>query len=179
MAPFKLKFRMGGSRSTSQETETDPPQPLLLNNVTLAINGSNTTIDSEHNTDSYSSLNNDQRALIQNNGTGEQIGIFSRFRFSLFTFISQYKSYSFVLFMFMFMFIPMFSFSFFFFFYSCCFGVSTLFSVCFYLFFTSFHVLFLNLFFLSLVILCYYIFFQSSLSSSSQIRNPKNKLLAR
>lgn len=83
MAPFKLKFRMGGSRSISQETETEQPShQLLLNNVTTtAINGSSTTIDSEHNTDSFGSLNNDQRALIQNNDTGndEQIGTFILF----------------------------------------------------------------------------------------------------
>lgn len=84
MAPFKLRFRMGGSRSTSQEADTEPPQQPLLTNITLAINGSNTTIDSDHNTDSYGSLNNDQRALIQNNSTGEQIGIFL---FVLFSFI--------------------------------------------------------------------------------------------
>lgn len=78
MAPFKLKFRMGGSRSTSQETETEQPssQQLLLSNVTMtAMNGSSTTIDSEHNTDSFGSLNNDQRALIQSNDYGNQIGI--------------------------------------------------------------------------------------------------------
>lgn len=87
MAPFKLRFRMGGSRSTSQEADAEPPQQPLLNNITLAINGSNTTIDSEHNTDSYGSLNNDQRALIQNNSTGEQIGIFFAFYFHLFFFL--------------------------------------------------------------------------------------------
>lgn len=88
MAPFKLRFRMGGSRSTSQEADSEPPQQPLLNNITLAINGSNTTIDSEHNTDSYGSLNNDQRALIQNNSTGEQIGIFLRFIFFFSIFLS-------------------------------------------------------------------------------------------
>lgn len=91
MAPFKLRFRMGGSRSTSQEADSEPPQQPLLNNITLAINGSNTTIDSEHNTDSYGSLNNDQRALIQNNSTGEQIGIFCvLFSFFPFFFLVMY-----------------------------------------------------------------------------------------
>lgn len=75
MAPFKLKFRMGSSRSTSQETDTETSggtgvqQPLLLNNsgaVITQIGDSNTTIDSEYN--SLGSINtNDQRNLLPSN----------------------------------------------------------------------------------------------------------------
>lgn len=78
MAPFKLKFRMAsGSRSVSQETESEQPsQQLLLNTVTTPISGSTTTIYSEQTTDSFGSMHNDQRALIENSGreSGEQIG---------------------------------------------------------------------------------------------------------
>lgn len=77
MAPFKLKFRMAsGSRSVSQETESEQPsQQLLLNNVTTPISGSTTTIYSEQTTDSFGSMH-DQRALIEQNNreNNEQIG---------------------------------------------------------------------------------------------------------
>lgn len=75
MAPFKLKFRMGSSRSTSQEqdnvVDTQTQTQIFLNNY-----GSNTTIDSDPNTDSLISLNNDQRALLHNSNdtTDGQIG---------------------------------------------------------------------------------------------------------
>lgn len=89
MAPFKLKFRMGGSRSTSSEHENDAVVPAatiipttnttnttnqgsqsVINSTTSLIHfGSTSTIDSDHNTDSLVSLgNNDQRALLQNCG---------------------------------------------------------------------------------------------------------------
>lgn len=95
MAPFKLKFRMGGSRSTSSEHEGDAVVPAttttsgnasiiatnttnttnqgsqsVINSTTSLIHfGSTSTIDSDHNTDSLVSLgNNDQRALLQNCG---------------------------------------------------------------------------------------------------------------
>lgn len=94
MAPFKLKFRMGGSRSTSSEHENDTVVPAattasatiipttnttnttnqgsqsVINSTTSLIHfGSTSTIDSDHNTDSLVSLgNNDQRALLQNCG---------------------------------------------------------------------------------------------------------------
>uniref|UniRef100_A0A6B2E7E3 DUF4802 domain-containing protein n=1 Tax=Phlebotomus kandelakii TaxID=1109342 RepID=A0A6B2E7E3_9DIPT len=68
MAPFKLKFRMGSSRSTSQETTTEPDvaqahqQPLLGNQPSTA---STTTID----TDSLGSLSGDSRALLHNSSS--------------------------------------------------------------------------------------------------------------
>ena len=74
MAPFRLKFRMGGSsRSTSQEQDTDTQttsssnnaQPNYLSKSASNNFGSSTTIDSEHNVDSLCS--NDQRALLPNN----------------------------------------------------------------------------------------------------------------
>ncbi|XP_063701784.1 uncharacterized protein LOC134831884 [Culicoides brevitarsis] len=97
MAPFKLKFRMGGSRSTSSEHEgdvavnhptatggggngsltisnatntTNQGSQSVINSTTSLIHfGSTSTIDSDHNTDSLVSLgNNDQRALLQNCG---------------------------------------------------------------------------------------------------------------
>lgn len=75
MAPFKLKFRMGSSRSTSQETDTEsqPAQPLLNNVTTLSIDASNTTIDSVNN--SMTSLS-DQRNLLPNNSIDKHIGNF-------------------------------------------------------------------------------------------------------
>lgn len=69
MAPFKLKFRMGGSRSTSQETETEPPALLLSNSVGASLGASNTTIDSEYN--SLGSIaSSDQRTLLPNHNMG-------------------------------------------------------------------------------------------------------------
>lgn len=65
MAPFKLKFRMGGSRSTSQETEAEPPALLLSNSV----GASNTTIDSEYNS-LGSIVSSDQRTLLPNHNIG-------------------------------------------------------------------------------------------------------------
>lgn len=98
MAPFKLKFRMGGSRSTSSEHESDPASigggggasssinttnatnqgsQSVINSTTSLIHfGSTSTIDSDHNTDSLVSLsNNDQRALLQNCGQLSQDSI--------------------------------------------------------------------------------------------------------
>lgn len=69
MAPFKLKFRMGSSRSASQEGETEILPTVthpLLGNSTGTITSSNTTIDSELN--SFGS-SNDQRNLIPTNQT--------------------------------------------------------------------------------------------------------------
>lgn len=76
MAPFKLKFRMGGgSRSTSSEHEADTnssgqgTQSVINSTTSLIHFGSTSTIDSDHNTDSLVSLgNSDQRALLQNCG---------------------------------------------------------------------------------------------------------------
>lgn len=65
MAPFKLKFRMGGSRSTSQETEAEPPALLLSNSV----GASNTTIDSEYNS-LGSIVSSDQKTLLRNHNAG-------------------------------------------------------------------------------------------------------------
>jgi hypothetical protein len=78
MAPFKLKFRMGGLRSTSQENDNDPQNNYNENltntsQTNLFQFGSNTTIDSEVITGSTGSLNNDQRALL-NNGDDGRIG---------------------------------------------------------------------------------------------------------
>ncbi|XP_055529447.1 uncharacterized protein LOC129721189 [Wyeomyia smithii] len=72
MAPFKLKFRMGSSRSTSQEqdvtidNQANQIVPNYLNSNTLGTTnfGSSTTLDSEQN-DSLVSMCNDQRALIR------------------------------------------------------------------------------------------------------------------
>lgn len=69
MAPFKLKFRMGGSRSTSQETETEPPALLLSNSVVASLGASNTTIDSEYNS-LGSIISSDQRTLLPNHNVG-------------------------------------------------------------------------------------------------------------
>ncbi|XP_059609139.1 uncharacterized protein LOC132256663 isoform X2 [Phlebotomus argentipes] len=68
MAPFKLKFRMGSSRSTSQEATAEPDvaqvhqQPLLGSQPSAA---STTTID----TDSLGSLSGDSRALLHNSSS--------------------------------------------------------------------------------------------------------------
>ncbi|KAJ6644127.1 hypothetical protein Bhyg_09093, partial [Pseudolycoriella hygida] len=69
MAPFKLKFRMGGSRSTSQETEAEPPALLLSNSVVTSLAASNTTIDSEYNS-LGSIMSSDQRTLLPNHNVG-------------------------------------------------------------------------------------------------------------
>lgn len=79
MAPFKLKFRMGSSRSTSQETETEQPttavqQPLLGNGGTASIGASTITINSENNYSLGSIGNNDQRNLISCNSNNERTG---------------------------------------------------------------------------------------------------------
>lgn len=110
MAPFKLKFRMGGSRSTSSEHEGDAVVSVasstggstivtnttnttnqgshsVINSTTSLIHfGSTSTIDSDHNTDSLVSLgNNDQRALLQNCGqtSTDSIGKCKIYTFSL------------------------------------------------------------------------------------------------
>jgi hypothetical protein len=77
MAPFKLKFRMGGLRSTSQETNDTDPQNNYNENLTnnsqtnLFQFGSSTTIDSHEVTGgSTGSLNNDQRALLHSGDDG-------------------------------------------------------------------------------------------------------------
>ncbi|XP_055690729.1 uncharacterized protein LOC129794124 isoform X1 [Lutzomyia longipalpis] len=68
MAPFKLKFRMGSSRSTSQETTAEPDvtqthqQPLLGSQPT---GSSTTTID----TVSLGSMSGDSRALLHNSAS--------------------------------------------------------------------------------------------------------------
>ncbi|GAB0090341.1 hypothetical protein DMENIID0001_050670 [Sergentomyia squamirostris] len=63
MAPFKLKFRMGSSRSTSQETPAEPDVTQTTHQASLlSSQPSTTTID----TDSLGSLSGDNRALIQN-----------------------------------------------------------------------------------------------------------------
>lgn len=82
MAPFKLKFRMGSSRSTSQEQDAEVmthSTQIVINSTTSLIKfDSTSTIDSDHNTDSLVSLNNtsDQRALLQNcsQTSNDQIG---------------------------------------------------------------------------------------------------------
>ncbi|XP_055624425.1 uncharacterized protein LOC129767482 [Toxorhynchites rutilus septentrionalis] len=84
MAPFKLRFRMGGttSRSASQEqdvvvdSQANQIIPNYLNsNTPITAYGSSTTLDSEQNNDSLVSMNNDQRALIQNrDSSDERIG---------------------------------------------------------------------------------------------------------
>lgn len=65
MAPFKLKFRMGSSRSTSQEHEPDPQvNEALLNHQTIGgIGASSSTIDSVD-CNSLVSLNNSERKLL-------------------------------------------------------------------------------------------------------------------
>lgn len=65
MAPFKLKFRMGSSRSTSQEHEPDPQvNEALLNHQTNAtIGASSSTIDSVD-CNSLVSLNTSERKLL-------------------------------------------------------------------------------------------------------------------
>lgn len=83
MAPFKLKFRMGsGSRSLSQETEEPVQQPLLTRQS--AINGSNTTLNSDYNS---MNTNNDQHILLPNKfdeETGTLLIIAFSFLFELF-----------------------------------------------------------------------------------------------
>ncbi|XP_053689311.1 uncharacterized protein LOC128738300 [Sabethes cyaneus] len=79
MAPFKLKFRMGSSRSTSQEqdiivdSQANQITPNYLNSNTLGTTsfGSNTTLDSEQN-DSLVSMCNDQRALIRDQDSPDE-----------------------------------------------------------------------------------------------------------
>ncbi|XP_075168225.1 uncharacterized protein LOC142240398 [Haematobia irritans] len=66
MAPFKLKFRMGSSRSTSQEHDPQDPQvnEALLNHQTSgAIGASSSTIDSVD-CNSLVSLNTSERKLL-------------------------------------------------------------------------------------------------------------------
>ncbi|KAI8127069.1 hypothetical protein CVS40_2698 [Lucilia cuprina] len=65
MAPFKLKFRMGSSRSTSQEHEPDPQvNEALLNHQTFGgIGASSSTIDSVD-CNSLVSLNTSERKLL-------------------------------------------------------------------------------------------------------------------
>ncbi|XP_055380029.1 GATA zinc finger domain-containing protein 14 [Condylostylus longicornis] len=80
MAPFKLKFRMGSSRSTSQEVDSDPQvnQSLLgnnnnCNNNNLDIGASNSTIDSSDCNSLISIENNDKKSLLPNT-TIEKLG---------------------------------------------------------------------------------------------------------
>ncbi|XP_013108166.2 TBC1 domain family member 5 homolog A [Stomoxys calcitrans] len=65
MAPFKLKFRMGSSRSTSQEHEPDPQvnEALLNHQTSGAIGASSSTIDSVD-CNSLVSLNASERKLL-------------------------------------------------------------------------------------------------------------------
>ncbi|KAG4073279.1 hypothetical protein HA402_008625 [Bradysia odoriphaga] len=64
---------MGGSRSTSQETEAEPPTLLLSNSVGASLGASNTTIDSEYNS-LGSIVSSDQRTLLPNhNGGGDSV----------------------------------------------------------------------------------------------------------
>lgn len=65
MAPFKLKFRKGGSRTTSQEHEPDPQvNEALLNHQTIGgIGASSSTIDSVD-CNSLVSLNTSERKLL-------------------------------------------------------------------------------------------------------------------
>lgn len=65
MAPFKLKFRMGGSRSTSQEHEPDPQvnEALLNHQIVGGIGASSSTIDSVD-CNSLVSLNTSERKLL-------------------------------------------------------------------------------------------------------------------
>lgn len=83
MAPFKLKFRMGSSRSTSQECEAEPPvQPLLGSgggggggiSTNSTITSSTATINSEFNSLGSIGSNNDQRNLIPCNSNDERTG---------------------------------------------------------------------------------------------------------
>lgn len=75
MAPFKLKFRMGSSRSTSQEHEPDPQvNEALLNHQ---IGASTSTIDSVD-CNSLQSLNTSERKLLLPNASSQAVANNSR-----------------------------------------------------------------------------------------------------
>ncbi|XP_054738933.1 putative uncharacterized protein DDB_G0286901 [Anastrepha obliqua] len=78
MAPFKLKFRMGGSRSTSQEHDPDPQvSEALLNHHqhhSTAIGASSSTIDSTDCTSLGSMGTNERRSLLPNKSNNLRLG---------------------------------------------------------------------------------------------------------
>ncbi|XP_036330214.1 TBC1 domain family member 5 homolog A isoform X1 [Rhagoletis pomonella] len=77
MAPFKLKFRMGGSRSTSQEHEADPQvNEALLNHHqhhSATIGASSSTIDSTDCTSLGSMGTNERKSLLPNKSNNLQL----------------------------------------------------------------------------------------------------------
>uniref|UniRef100_A0A1I8N9S4 Uncharacterized protein n=2 Tax=Musca domestica TaxID=7370 RepID=A0A1I8N9S4_MUSDO len=80
MAPFKLKFRMGSSRSTSQEHEPDPQvnEALLNHQTSGAIGASSSTIDSVD-CNSLVSLNTSERKLLlPNKGNSLRMGFINQ-----------------------------------------------------------------------------------------------------
>ncbi|XP_061397411.1 myb-like protein I [Musca vetustissima] len=80
MAPFKLKFRMGSSRSTSQEHEPDPQvnEALLNHQTSGAIGASSSTIDSVD-CNSLVSLNTSERKLLlPNKGNTLRMGFINQ-----------------------------------------------------------------------------------------------------
>ncbi|XP_055838044.1 probable WRKY transcription factor protein 1 isoform X1 [Episyrphus balteatus] len=73
MAPFKLKFRMGGSRSTSQEVDSDPQVNEALLNHSTTIGASSSTIDSADCT-SLGSIGNERKSLLPNKTNNLRLG---------------------------------------------------------------------------------------------------------
>ncbi|XP_011202079.2 putative uncharacterized protein DDB_G0291812 [Bactrocera dorsalis] len=78
MAPFKLKFRMGSSRSTSQEHDSDPQvNEALLNyhqHHSTAIGASSSTIDSTDCTSLGSMGTNERKSLLPNKTNNMRLG---------------------------------------------------------------------------------------------------------
>lgn len=89
MAPFKLKFRMGSSRSASQEHDQDPQvNEALLNHHqhhSTTIGASSSTIDSTDCTSLGSIGTNERKSLLPNKSNNLRLGKdFSLFVFSTF-----------------------------------------------------------------------------------------------
>ncbi|XP_037951177.1 protein kinase 4-like [Teleopsis dalmanni] len=75
MAPFKLKFRMGSSRSTSQEHDPDPQvNEALLNHHSTATGASSSTIDSADCNSLGSLGHNERKSLLPNKTNNLRLG---------------------------------------------------------------------------------------------------------